>query len=82
MKTFIYDILSYYKPDDCDFEMDNDSFLDGYVPNSQLMRFSLFVRVSSKVCDFNNRNKCLTAQLLKQGYQYHHFLNYIRETRS
>ena len=23
------------------------------------------------VSDFNNRNKCLTAKLLKQGYRYH-----------
>ena len=35
---------------------------------SQLIRFS---RVCSHVEDFNARNKCLTAKLLKQGYQYH-----------
>ena len=35
---------------------------------SQLIRFA---RVCSHVDDFNTRNKCLTAQLLKQGYQYH-----------
>ena len=51
-------------------------FLDGDVPRSasygvyisQLVRFA---RVSSHVDDFNTRNKCLTAELLKQGYRYH-----------
>ena len=35
---------------------------------SQLIRFA---RVSSHVLDFNNRNRFLTAKLLKQGYRYH-----------
>ena len=35
---------------------------------SQLIRFA---RVCSNVEDFNARNKCLTAKLLKQGYRYH-----------
>ena len=35
---------------------------------SQLIHFA---RASSHVTDFNNRNKFLTAKLLKQGYQYH-----------
>ena len=35
---------------------------------SQLIRFA---RASSNVSDFNNRNKALTAKLLKQGYRYH-----------
>ena len=35
---------------------------------SQLIRFT---RVCSHVEDFNARNKCLTAKLLKQGFQYH-----------
>ena len=35
---------------------------------SQLIRFA---RPSSHVTDFNNRNKFLTAKLLKQGYRYH-----------
>ena len=51
-------------------------FLDGDVPRSasygvyisQLVRFA---RVSSHVDDFNTRYKCLTAELLKQGYRYH-----------
>ena len=34
---------------------------------SQLIRFA---RASSHVNDFNNRNKFLTAKLLKQGYRY------------
>ena len=33
---------------------------------SQLIRFT-----SSHVTDFNNRNKFLTAKLLKQGFRYH-----------
>ena len=51
-------------------------FLDGGVPHRpsygvyipQLVRFA---RVCSHVDDFNTRNKCLTAKLLKQGYRYH-----------
>ena len=35
---------------------------------SQLIRFA---RVCSHVDDFNARNKCLTAKLLKQSYRYH-----------
>ena len=35
---------------------------------SQLIRFA---RVCSHVDDFNTRNKCLTAERLKQGYRYH-----------
>ena len=34
---------------------------------SQLIRFA---RVCSHVDDFNARNKCLTAKLLKRGYKY------------
>ena len=51
-------------------------FLDGDVPLrpsygvyiSQLIRFA---RVCSHVDDFKARNKCLTANLLKQGHRYH-----------
>ena len=51
-------------------------FLDGDVPQrpsygvyiSQLTRFA---KASSHVTDINNRNKFLTANLLKQGYRYH-----------
>ena len=59
-----------------DFEIVNFPFLDGDVPRrssygvyiSQLIRFA---RAYSHVTDFNNRNKSLTAKLLKQGYRYH-----------
>ena len=58
------------------FDIVNFPFLDGDVPQrpsygvyiSQLIRFA---RASSHVTDFNNRNKFLTAKLLKQGYRYH-----------
>ena len=64
------------KRDDFDFDIVNFPFLDGDVPRrpsygvyiSQLIRFA---RVCSYVDDFNTRNKCLTAKLLKQGYRYH-----------
>ena len=60
---------------DFNFDIVNFPFLDGDVPQhpcydvyiSQLIRFA---RASSLVTDFNNRNKFLTAKLLKQGYQY------------
>ena len=66
----------YDKRDDFDFNIVNFPFLDGDVPRrpsygvyiSQLIRFA---RVCSHVDDFNTRNKCLTAKLLKQGYRYH-----------
>ena len=66
----------YDKRDDFDFNIVNFFFLDGDVPRrpsygvyiSQLIRFA---RVCSHVDDFNTRNKCLTAKLLKQGYRYH-----------
>ena len=66
----------YDKRDDFDFDIVNFPFLDGDVPRrpsygvfiSQLIRFA---RVCSHVDDLNTRNKCLTAQLLKQGYRFH-----------
>ena len=66
----------YDKRDDFNFDIVNFPFLDGDVPRrpsygvyiSQLIRFA---RVCSHVDDFNTRNKCLTAKLLKQGYRYH-----------
>ena len=66
----------YHKRDDFDFDIVNFPFLDGDVPRrpsygvyiSQLIRFA---RVCSHVEDFNARNKCLTALLLKHGYRYH-----------
>ena len=66
----------YDKRDDFDFDIVNFPFLDGDVPRrpsygvyiSQLIRFA---RVRSHVDDFNTRNKCSTANLLKQGYWYH-----------
>ena len=66
----------YDKRDDFDFDIVKFPFLDGDVPrrpsyglyNSKLIRFA---RVCSHVDDFNTRNKCLTAKLLKQGYRYH-----------
>ena len=66
----------YDKDDDFDFGIVYFPFLDGDVPRRpsygvyifQLIRFA---RVRSHVNDFNTRNKCLTATLLKQGYRYH-----------
>ena len=63
----------YDKRDDFDFDIVNFPLLDGDVPRrpsygvyiSQLIRFA-------RICvdDFNTRNECLTAKLLKQGYRY------------
>ena len=71
VSTKIYD-----KRDDFDFDIVNFPFLDGDVPRhpsygvyvSQLI---CFARASSHVDDFNDRNRFLTAKLLKQGYRYH-----------
>ena len=77
----------YEKRDDFDFEIVHFQFLDGDVPCStsygvyisQLIRLA---RASSRVADFNTRNKYLTQKLLKQGYRYHKlrkpFLNFYR----
>ena len=67
---------SYDKRDDFDFEIINFPFLDGDVPRStshgvyisQLIRFA---RASSHVADSNTRNKLLSQNFFKQGYQYH-----------
>ena len=79
----------YDKREDFDFDIVNFPFLNGDVPRrpsygvyiSQLIRFA---RVCSHVDDFNTRNKCLTAKLLKQGYRYHKlkrlFLSSIADT--
>ena len=79
----------YDKRDDFDFDIVKFPFLDGDVPHrasygvyiSQLIRF---VRVCNHVADFNERNKCLTAKLLQQGYRYINFekpfLNFIADT--
>ena len=58
------------------FDIINFPFLDGDVSRrpsygvyiSQLIRFA---RVCCHVDDFNTRNKCLNAKLLKQGYRCH-----------
>ena len=71
VSTKIYD-----NRDDFNFDIVYCPLLDGDVPRrpsygvyiSQLIRFA---RASSHVTDFNNRNKFLTAKLLKQGYRYH-----------
>ena len=51
--------------------------------NLYIHRKIRFARVCSHVDDFNTRNKCLTAKLLKQGYRYHKlrlFLSSIADT--
>ena len=71
ISTGIYD-----KQDDFNFEIVNFPFLAGDVPHSPsygvyITQFIRFARVCSNVDDFNSRNLCLTAKLLKQGYRYH-----------
>ena len=71
VSTKIYD-----KQHDFNFDIANFSFLDGDVTRrpsygvyiSQLIRFA---RASSHDSDFDNRDKFLTAKLLKQGNRYH-----------
>ena len=86
------DIVStkmYDKRDDFDFEIVNFPFLDGDVRRStsygvyisQLIRF---VRESSRVADFNTRNKLLTKKLLNKAISIINFakpfLNFIDDT--
>ena len=66
----------YDKRNDFNSDIANFPFLDGDVPRrpsygvyiSEVIRFA---RICSHVDDFNTRNKCLTAKLLKHGYRYH-----------
>ena len=74
VSTKIYD-----KRDDFNFDIVNFPFLDGDVPRRPaygvyILQLILFARASTHVTDFNNRNKFLTAKLLKQGYRYHKLL--------
>ena len=63
----------YDKRDEFDFNTVNFPILDGDVPRrasygvyfSQLIRFA---RVCNHAADFNARNKCSTANLLRLGY--------------
>ena len=82
VKCNIYLFLMVLFPPKCminvmtDFDSFFFLFLDGDVSQrpsygayiSQLKRFD---KVCCHVEDFNARNKCLTAKLLKQGYRYH-----------
>ena len=66
----------YDKRDDLDFDIVNFPFLDVDVPRRPsygvyIYKLIRFARVCSHVDDFNTRNKCLTAKLLKKGYRYH-----------
>ena len=73
------DIVStkvYDKRDNFNFNIVNFPFLDGDVPRRAshgvyISQFIRFARVSTHATDFNNRNKFLTAKLLKQGFPYH-----------
>ena len=66
----------YDKRDDFDFGIVNFPFLDGDVPRRAsygvyISRLVRLARDCNHVTDFNDRNKCLTAKLLQQGYRYH-----------
>ena len=45
--------------------------LNGPLMVLHISQFIRFARAYSHVNDFNNRNKFLSAKLLKQGYRYH-----------
>ena len=72
----IVSIKIYDKRDSFNFYIVDFQFLDGDVPQRPfyglyIPQLNRFARASSHVTDFNNRNKFLTAKLLKQGYRYH-----------
>ena len=63
------------KRDDFDFDIFNYPFLDGDVPRRP--SYGVYIRfasASSQLSDFNDRNKALTAKLLRQSYRYYKFL--------
>ena len=60
----------YDKQDDFNFDIVNFPFLDGDVPlrpsyGVYISQLICFARASSHVTDFSNRNKFLTAKLLR-----------------
>ena len=64
------------KRDDYGFDIVNFPFLDDDVPRRPSYGVYIFqlirvAKVCSHVEEFNARNKCLPAKLLKQGYRYH-----------
>ena len=72
----IYFLRKYDKRNDFNFDIVHFPFLDGDVPRhpsygEYIYQLICFARASSHVTDFNNRNKFLTANRLKQGYRYH-----------
>ena len=75
---FIYIYLYQIVLSRLNFDLDimDFPFLDGDVPRSAsygvyISQLIQFARVSSRVDDFNTRNKVLTAYTLRQGYRYH-----------
>ena len=69
--TGIVSTKFYDKRDNSEFEIYNFSFLDGDVPDSpsygiKILQLTHFARLCSHVDDFNNRNKFVTSNLLKQ----------------
>ena len=71
VSTKIYDKRDYFN-----FDIVNVSFFDDDVPQRPsygvyIFQIIRFARASSHVTDFNNRNKFLTAKLLKHGNRYH-----------
>ena len=70
VSTKVYD-----KRDDCDFDIVNFPFLDGYVSwrtlyGLYISQFIRFAGASSNFSGFNCHNKAHTAKLLRQEYQY------------
>ena len=70
----------YDKRGDFDCDIVNFPFLDGNVPRHPsygvyISNHLRFVRGCSHLEDVHARNKCLTAELLKQGYRYHKLRN-------
>ena len=66
----------YDKRDDFDFDIVNFPFLDGDVPRRasygvHISQLIMFARVCNHITDFKARNKCLTANILRQGCRFH-----------
>ena len=76
IKNGIVSSKIYDKQDYFNFEIVNFPFLDGDVPRSPsygvyISKLIRFAKVCSNFDDFNYRNLCLNAELLKQCYRYH-----------
>ena len=66
-----YKITLVGSPNSCVIKICKTKFRSLVDTGAEVFKCSVGFRVCSNVDDFNSRNLCLTAKLLKQGYRYY-----------